>query len=414
MPAGKSISITLFASFFTLSTVGFAGDEKVPEVESPGKAKPGTTAWTRTGQGMVYFLRVPKRFDKEKGARLIVFLHGSNMNGLQYLRTFEAKGWCSSDLLVCPNGEKGKDPFGANNFTFASAKFVAGVVKEVTAAFRVTRTYLGGHSQGGFVTFSAIMHYPDLFEGAFPMAGDCWMQNEPNLWEDKPEKMAKQKKIAIAIIHGKKDPVVSFSQGEHAYDVFNVMGYPMLKLFAPENLGHQFALSPVPEALEWLDALKGKDPKLALKCAKRWAAKGDWGDATLAARSVLSNKSATSAQKSGARAVVKKAENAAKNPVKAMGKAMAKTPATSWLPQWFLFRRKYGVTKPAASLCATYDKLRKEQRKTGANLFAEARGFFNQSKKEPGYEKLEELLKKAPCSFHAYYAIKWLEDREKK
>ena len=114
------------------------------------------------------------------------------MNGHTYLETIEAQRWCRDDILVCPNGEKGSDPFGGNNFTFGSAKFVADVVKEVTGEFKATRVYLGGHSQGGFVTYSALMHYPDLFHGAFPMAGDCWSQNDPNLWENKPEMMAKQ------------------------------------------------------------------------------------------------------------------------------------------------------------------------------------------------------------------------------
>ncbi|GAG39388.1 unnamed protein product, partial [marine sediment metagenome] len=243
--------------------------------------------------------------NKKTGVRMVVFMHGSNMNGLDYLRTFEAKGWCEHDLLVCPNGEKGKGPFGANNFTFYSAKFIAGLVKEVSKAFKVRRTYLGGHSQGGFVTYSAIMLHPELFDGAFPMAGDCWMQNEPNLWEEEPEKMAMQKKIAIAVIHGRRDPVVDFSQGEHAHDVFDVMAYPMLKFFAPENLGHQFGLSPVPEALAWLDAMKGVNPKHAERCAEEWAMKGQWADAVPAARHVLELK-APSALKSRARALLPK------------------------------------------------------------------------------------------------------------
>jgi poly(3-hydroxybutyrate) depolymerase len=388
--------------------VALGGEPKVPEAVSPKAVTPGATARLKTEMDSVYFLRVPKGYDPEKGARLIVFLHGSNMNGLQYLRTFEAKGWCRSDLLVCPNGEKGSDPFGVNNFTFASAKYVAAVVREVTGAFKVHRTYLGGHSQGGFVTFSAIMHYPDLFQGAFPMAGDCWMQNEPNLWEKKPKTVAKQKKIAIAVIHGRRDPVVDFSQGEHAHGVFDAMAYPMLKLFAPENLGHQFALSPVPEALEWLDAMKGNDPKHALKWAEKWASKRAWGDAVPAARNVLSMKGATSAQKSRARGVMKKAEKEAKAMAKKMAKAMQKTPARSWLPKWFLFRRWFGLTKAAQSLVRHYDQQREEQRKLGARLFNEARGLFR-SNKEEGNKKLEELLEKAPCSFDAWYALKWLE-----
>jgi predicted peptidase len=182
---------------------------------------------------MRYFLRVPKKYDARNGARLIVFLHGSNMNGLEYLRSFEAKKWCEDDILCCPNGESGTDPFGQNNFGFGSGPLVADVTEEVQKAFKTTITYVGGHSQGAFLTYSVILNYPDLYRGAFPMAGDCWMQNEPNLWEDKPDLLRKQKEIPIAVIHGKTDPVVAFSQGEHAYDCFRAMGWTKLRFFAP-------------------------------------------------------------------------------------------------------------------------------------------------------------------------------------
>ncbi|MHC4598370.1 MAG: hypothetical protein ACYS47_05140 [Planctomycetota bacterium] len=391
--------------------VALAGESKVPEAESPKHVAPGATARLKTEMDSVYFLRVPKNYDPEKGARLIVFLHGSNMNGLQYLRTFEAKGWCRNDLLTCPNGEKGSDPFGANNFTFASAKYVAAVVRELVAAFKVHRTYLGGHSQGGYVTYSVIMHYPDLFQGAFPMAGGCWSQNEPNLWEGKPETVAKQKKIAIAVIHGRKDPVVGFSLGEYTHGIFDAMAYPMLKLFAPENLGHQFALSPVDEALAWLDAMKGDAPKHALKWAEKWTSKGAWGDAVPAARNVLSTKGATSAEKSRARNVIKKAERSAKAMAKKMAKAMEKTPALSWLPKWFIFRRWFGLTKAAAPLIHHYDQQREGQRRLSERLFKEAYGL-RRSNKDEAYKRYEELLEKAPCTYYAHYALKRLQKRK--
>src|SRR5437867_3425078 len=93
---------------------------KVPEADVPERVKAGQTALLETKVGamkMRYFLRVPKSFDPKRGARLIVFLHGSNMNGLDYLRSFEAKGWRADDVLACPNGEQGGDPYGQNNFT---------------------------------------------------------------------------------------------------------------------------------------------------------------------------------------------------------------------------------------------------------------------------------------------------------
>ena len=40
---------------------------------------------------------------------------------------------------------------------------------------------------------------------------------------------------------------------------------PILVAVAPEKLGHQFALSPVPDALAWLDAMTGLDPEESIR-----------------------------------------------------------------------------------------------------------------------------------------------------
>ena len=58
--------------------------------------------------------------------------------------------------------------------------------------------------------------------------------------------------IAIAVIHGKADPVVQFSQGEHAYDCFRAMGWTKLRFFAPPTLNHMFMLAPIDEAIEYV------------------------------------------------------------------------------------------------------------------------------------------------------------------
>ncbi|MEO6711222.1 MAG: hypothetical protein ABIP42_16700 [Planctomycetota bacterium] len=378
------------------------GDDKPAQFDSPAKLKPGQTGLLKSkSKGMAYFLRVPRKFDPKASARLVVFLHGSNMNGLDYLRSFESMSWADDAILCCPNGEKGTDPFGQNNFTFDSASYVADVTEEVQRAFKPTVTYVGGHSQGGFLTYSVILLFPDLYQGALPMAGDCWMQNEPNLWEDEPKVHERQKEIAIAVIHGKADPVVAFSQGQHAYDCFRAMGWTKLRLYAPEHLEHQFMLSPVDDALHWLDAMNGREPKRSLDLARDWAKGDEWGWVLEVAK--------TSKDKSPA--LVKSAEVAAAKAVEKMTAAMKGKPA-DWVPQWLEFWRVYGASAAAQPLVAKYLDKRHDQRRDGARLFEEARGLLRGEKKSEGYEKLEELLRVAPCTYEAYYAQSWLAERK--
>jgi predicted esterase len=380
-----------------------AKEDKPPEVDAPGKVRPGATALLKSaGKGMRYFLRVPKSYDARTGARLIVFLHGSNMNGLDYLRSFEAKKWCDDDMLCCPNGETGTDPFGQNNFGFESAPLVADVTQEVQKAFKTTITYVGGHSQGAFLTYSVILNYPDLYRGAFPMAGDCWMQNEPNLWEDKPDVLKKHKDIAIAVIHGKADPVVAFSQGEHAYDCFRAMGWTKLRLMAPPKLNHMFMLAPIDEAIDWLDAMNGRNETRTFALATKWARDGEWGWVWHAAKA---SKSGTVMQ------MQKAAEDAAAKALPAITAALKGKPG-DWIPKWSEFWRVYGETNAAKPLVENYLAQRERQRQAALPLFNESQALFRAEKRDDAYKVLETLRDNAPFTYQGCFPAKWLAEKK--
>jgi predicted esterase len=409
LPLGKRnplgtqfLAIAAFALLLVVSHAA-AKEDKPPEVDAPAKIKPGATALLKAaGKGMRYFLRVPRTYDARNGARLIVFLHGSNMNGLEYLRSFEAKKWCENDLLCCPNGETGTDPFGQNNFGFESAPLVADVTDEVQKAFKTTITYIGGHSQGAFLTYNVILNYPDLYRGAFPMAGDCWSQNEPNLWEDQPDLLKKQKEIAIAVIHGKADPVVAFSQGEHAYDCFRAMGWTKLCLFAPPNLNHAFMLAPVDEAIEWLDTMNGRNETKTLTLTSKWARDGEWGWVSSAAKD--SKSTSLALQKSAAEAAAVKA-------IPAMTLALKGRPA-DWVPKWVEFWRVYGATNAAKVIVANYLEQRNQQRAAATSLFNEAQNLFRSEKRDDAFKVLEKLRDEAPDTYQGYFACKWLSEKK--
>ena len=402
VPAGIRSCAVAALALLVLPLQAVGQQAKPPDVDSPAKVKPGGTALIKTaGKGMRYFLRVPRKYNAKSGARLIVFLHGSNTNGLAYLRSFEAKNWCVDDILCCPNGENGTDPVGANNFGFNSGPLVADVTEEVQKAFKTTITYVGGHSQGAFLTYSVILNYPDLYRGAFPMAGDCWTQNEPNLWEEKPDILKKQKQIAIAVIHGKADPVVAFSQGEHAYDCFRAMGWTRLRLFAPANLNHMFMLAPVDEAIEWLDAMNGLNEKRSLTRAAQWAKEGEWGWVGHAANS----------SKVRAPAIRKLAEAAATKAAPAIEAALKGEPA-DWVPKWVEFWRLYGETNAAKSLVANYLAQRGQQRAAAARLFNESQVLFRSDKRDDAFKVLEQLRDEGPFTYQGYFACKWLSEKK--
>jgi predicted esterase len=376
-----------------------AKDDKPPEVDSPARVKPGQTALLKSAKGMRYFLRVPKDYQAKTGARLVVFMHGSNMNGLMYVRSYEGKRWANDDILVCPNGESGTDPFGQNNFTPDSAPFVHEITEDVKKAFKTTVTYLGGHSQGGYLTYNVAMLGPELYQGALPMAADCWSQNEPNLWEDQPETAAKQRAIPFAIVHGKNDPIVPFEQGQHAFDVFRGAGWQKLRFLTPEKAEHKFQLYPVDEALDWLDAMNGRNEERTSKSIDKWAKDGEWGWVLAAAK----------AMKAPSSKWIKAAEDAAAKASPAMTEAFKGKPS-DWIPKWIEFWRVHGGADAAKPLVEDYLKKRADQREVGARLFNEALGLIRADKRPEAKPLLERILVDAPCSHHAHDAVKWLAD----
>ncbi len=79
------------------------------------------------------------------------------------------------------------------------------------------RVFVGGHSQGCFLTYTLHMHFPEEIDGTFPIVGGLIIQSEPDVF-DYEKLVNSQKSRPIAIVHGAKDNVVPFSTGVYAHN----------------------------------------------------------------------------------------------------------------------------------------------------------------------------------------------------
>ena len=237
---------------------------------------------------MTYSVRAPESFREGDGKKwpAVVILHGSNMNGKAYVNTIAAT-WpdiARDYLLIGINGEMpsatGDDP--QFNYTYVnfvgrstfkgypgtdreSPALVAEALDEIREAYPIARYFEGGHSQGGFLTYSLLMNYPDKIAGAFPISAGVIFQCEPTAYADDPLRAA-QRSVPLAIVHGKQDPMVGFSSGEYAAVVFGEAGWPAFRFFADASpAGHRFGLLPIGEAIRWLEASTADD--LARGCS---------------------------------------------------------------------------------------------------------------------------------------------------
>jgi predicted esterase len=262
------------------NTEGFAAwygwrGRKAPEFARHAKLAAGKIVEGSTKNLLTYSVRAPSSYkpgDTNKWPTIII-LHGSNMNAKAYVNTLAAT-WpdiARNYLIIGINGERpsdlGNEP--AFNYTYVnfvgkstykgfpgtdreSPALVSEAMTELRDVYRVKYYFVGGHSQGGFLTYSLMMNYPELIAGAFPISAGLIFQSEPKAYADEKLKTA-QRAVPLAIIHSKQDQVVDFAMGEYAAKAFTDAGWPAMKFFAEDKgAGHRFGLLPVGEAIAWL------------------------------------------------------------------------------------------------------------------------------------------------------------------
>jgi predicted esterase len=402
----------------------------VPQA-SLGPAKKGHIVDAASANGMTYHVRLPEKFDPAKGTPAIVLLHGSNAHSADYVKGVTQR-WpkiAGDYVLIGIDGEwpAAKDPDGppAYNYTYVnfvgkskykgfpgtdreSPALVAETLAEIKEQLKLTKVFVTGHSQGGFLAYSCIMNYPELFDGAMPVAAGLIFQCEPGAYED-ADIRRRQRERPLAIVHGEKDPLVSVSMGKAAYESFLAEGFPMLRLFAAKGAGHAFISLPFEEAIRWLESMTSDDPRALLKSAERAFAAKEYRDACAYLRRAQELDEKASAAAAGA--LGRKIEQLVTKPAKALEAAIRRNDGNGWVSDFDNFRRQFEFTKAAAGVMAEYNKLREAHEPPAETLWGEARRAFSQGDREQGYRICEEIVRKHYASSYYRYSKQTLEGR---
>ncbi len=392
---------------------GAQGKGGGPQGQGGGiRAEPWKVVDLKARNGWTYTLRVPKSYDGKRGTRALLILHGSNMSGRAYVDTVVGAGWFADDLLLGPDGPNPGEGDGAHNFDEGSAKGVAEIFDEVAKEWKVRKAFVGGHSQGGFLAWDVLMNFPDRFAGAFPMSSGVWLRSEPDSFPKDETRARAQREVAIAVLHGKADPVVEFAQGLDAFRVFQRAGFNRLRLYAPQALGHQFALSPLPEAVDWLESMTTDDAGAALEAAKAARGEGRLGDAAiLAARAEKLAKD--EGQRRQAKEIGAAAEKSAGEAAKKIAPRVAAARDDSWVADFCAFRESCRGTKAAEPAFAAYDVLWKKQRARGQALFGEARAALQRNDGAKAKEVCAKIVAEAYATREYFWAKDQLEGEKK-
>jgi phospholipase/carboxylesterase len=380
------------------------------------EVQPGIVTDGQSTSGLEYHLRVPKDFDPKKRWTALALFHGSNANSRDYVEGFPGNWPKLADryILVGFDGERlspasreGLRTFNSSYVEFSGHDvgepwrknqtpwLVAQALDELAHELPIERWYASGHSQGAFLTLALAMFYPERVAGVIEVAGNLLVQCEPSCFADEQVRAA-QRRVPIALVHGEKDTVVDFSAATYTFDCLDDGGFPALRLFSAENLGHPWAFLPLDHALDWLDALTSPDPKGLLEFARGSIAAEAWRDASVALQRAreLSQDPAHLKLAAELAAVLDAAATKAAEP---LARAIAADENAKWVDDFWSFRARFGLTPAAAGVLKAYLKLRATHEKPAEERFNRARAEPNPTQKQALYREIVER----------YYASRW-------
>jgi predicted esterase len=232
-------------------------------VVEPGPKAPGgqVLEWT-SAAGKPYWYRVPEKIRKKEPPALILMLHGTGMPyGWAFWNYPIANGkFRPNDIVVAPEG---MTPGNGDTFNFVQNKddgeHIAGIIRFFQSKYPISRVYLYGHSQGAFFCYWFAGEYPELVDGIIAHAG--------NVLSVRHSKLAKEK-VAIGILHGKADAVVTVNCAYRTNEIYQKEGYKKVKLYVVEGLTERSGHWPLPvqvgEMFDWLDQVTVAKPSVVL------------------------------------------------------------------------------------------------------------------------------------------------------
>jgi predicted esterase len=407
---------------------------KAPEYVRHAPLAAGKIVDGSTSGLLTYSVRAPeghKPGDKTKWPSIVV-LHGSNMNGNAYVNTVAA-AWpdiARDYILLGINGETPSNLAAdgpAFNYTYVnymgrstyqgypgtdreSPALVREALEDLMGVYPIKHYFVGGHSQGGYLTYSVLMNSPEAIRGAFPISAMLLMQCEPSVFADAALK-AEQRGVPLAIVHGKNDPMVSFDGGSYAYRDFLDAGWPAIRLFDHATAGHMFALLPVGPAIRWLEVMNSDNPTVLLEFADKRLKERGYRDAIAAGRRAR-GLSLDAKAKARLDKLAKTINDAAAPKARTYLKDIRAAQGNSWVDGFLAYRDEFEFADAAAGAMTAFNELRAKQEEPAAKLMGEARGMFQQGRRDDGYARAKEVVDTYYASPSYRVAKMWLAERK--
>ncbi len=372
------------------------------------KPEAGKMVEGRAKNGMLYFLRMPNEWKEGDKVDVVVLLHGSNWTtkGMVYITNQNWPEIGEKFAILGIQGENwtnwsdmddlrfnytyvnwvGRSTYGGYPYTDRESPYlVAQVLDELTGEYKFDRILIGGHSQGGYLTYVMHMNYPEKLAGSFPIAGGMIFQAEPKAFDDE-SLIESQKATPMVILHGKNDNVVPFSYSEYAFNAYRAHEFPNVKFSTPRS-GHPYDFLPIGETIEWLDMMSTNDKETLAKYVYELAKKKQWRDVGTA----IARAKAIDGGKPFAKAW-QMYEDEAKEDAEKHLRAIEANKNSKWIDDYLKWQEKFYLTKAATELNEKFSELRSEHDEAAKELSKQAREAFNAGNQVLGWQKREEIV----------------------
>jgi len=364
-----------------LATTALAGDPEPAPVALKDVPADGESHHVEC-KGATYWVVIPEGLDAKRPARVILWLHGSNMNGRSYTASLKAMKFGAEEILACPNGDtKVRD--WVYNFTYDPRPALK-TLDDLAERFTLGKVYVGGHSQGAFYTYKLAIRYPERFAGAVPFAAGMLKGLDPK----SAARRRGEPGPAFAIVHGEADPVVDPGLSDWAYEIMFEARWPALRYYHPDRLNHWFMPAPIRPALEWCMKVSADDPAKLLAHAAGFLEADRGADAWFCLERAEERKGDREAIAGLREKVEARAEELAKQWLE----RMKEDRSGAWWPECYDYRARWGMVPETERVLDAIERLRKRHVQKARKLNRKGWKHHKRGEKEKAREYFEKIV----------------------
>lgn len=197
-----------------------------------------------------YSLLLPEGFDPQKTYDLILGLHGSGVDEVDFLKWL-GRQYNSLNMIIA--GPRGR---GLSDYYIGQTEQdVIDMLQTVKDMFAIRKTFLCGFSMGGFGAWYLSFRHPEYFNGVAVISGIPFIRDGiPE--HDMRNYVGNAKNLPYLVIHGTEDRAVNIGPTDDFVELLNKSGYEV-EYIRVEGLGHG-DIDTGPYVIEWLKRLKNK------------------------------------------------------------------------------------------------------------------------------------------------------------